>query len=84
MEDPIGAGNSNNSITASANQRRLRNLRMLSDSTPRNTRTGIDDGATVTEEDDMEQDALINDGVVTLDDEITQVNNRAINDDGNL
>ena len=56
--------------------------KVLSDSTPRNTRTGIDDGAPVTDEDDMEQDALINDGVVDLDDEITQVNNRAINDDG--
>lgn len=55
---------------------------VVADSTPRNTRTGIDDGAPVTEGDDLEQEALINDGVVDLNDEITDVNNRSINDDG--
>lgn len=53
------------------------------DSTPRNNRTGIDDGAPVVEEgDDSEQEALINDGVVDLNDEVTDINNRSINDDG--
>jgi hypothetical protein len=71
MEDPVYQYHSTKASTT-----------VKSDATPRNTRTGIDDGAPVVEGDDSEQQALINDGVVDLNDEITELNNRSINDDG--
>ena len=56
---------------------------MRSDATPRNNRTGIDDGAPVVDgEDDAEQRSLMNDGVTDHNAEITDINNRQFNDDG--